>query len=1520
LAYININLTKYKVGHASHKVTALHDGGSEATLMTSSTFRKIPEHEHLRINPAENTYVSSVTGQLTPVKGSVEIYLTFHGDNGTSITFPHEVFIHDDIEHDFILGRDFTGSEAKMLETPTYMFLTAEPESLDLDTFWEKAKHTYCDVPLIPHDNGQRLFKMMTTETILIPAYSRGLVTTTFEQNTFVPIPVQKGKPVSFEVTNVLLPQLETPSALYEYVDSNNVQFTLWNMSYDDIIIPKGSSVAQIAILDPTNMVNTLSVTSTKYKTIKAYRAALHTAEFIEEDSSLTEEEKLQGFHQYITSGHYPISMTKCVEDAPSLTDLKLIDDKPITDEEFYAQFKISHLSPKHQEQAKTIFQKHKKAFSRHDYDLGCSTDIEMDIELKPGERKPILQSYFPLPHSTRKPMKEILDQMVKYDIIRECDEPSLFVSNILVIGKKDKSQFRMLLDGRLLNQETIKYPTNQVTSPEVIAQFANAKFISNMDVSHAFFQIAITQKSQPYTCFFSPAHGKRYCFQRCPQGLKNSPLYLKLLMDKLFGDMSNYVIHYADDILIATDRDLSHHIEVVGEVLKRLEKGNIKIRPNKLHLATDSIDFLGIRWQIGKLHIPEARVMAFKNYPKPKTPKQTKSFVCAMSYYRRFLPRFADIARPLLELTTQHHKNFKWTQEHDIAFYKLIDLLVTHTTLNIPNPEKPFYVQTDASDFCGAGRVFQKDDEGNELLLACVSRTFTRTERKYGVFRKETLSLLYALKSMDFFLRFANKIILLVDAKSIIYLRMCRDSAGILLRFSLELSKYEAEIFHVPGKENEISDILSRNHILLKDIIDEEKSRNVLTEEQTEQILKRLTIPSGRHFSAEEVKWLLEADSLENPIPLKKKKQPSKAKLGLRQIKNIPKTVGDRKVKLPRTSLHRKEGVILPVMSGRIVREPNTISYTDFVHTTKMITSGDVTKKNLILAQKDDPQLGAILNLKKLPQKFTMIDNILYHKLETHYRLALPQSFLDPLIHSKHFSVMGLHFSKSRILRDIQTKFFVNIKLLKEKLQMLKENCILCQFNKTTPVQHKLTQSNLIYAPRVTWACDIIPSLPTSKKGHNAMFLAVDMFSGYIQLAPLSSRSAPEMIEAVLRTIIDPFGIPKYFRCDSETAMFSSYEFHAFMEPLGIKFLPCSTGAPWSNGAAERAVQTIKLGVRKFVQQENAVQYWDEYIHFYSASHNKSTSVYGFAPEEIHFGFTNPAPNELFQLWPNSTTQEEYMALIVPKAEQARKKAREKQQQAVKDKITYRNIHLKSKTFKPGQIVLQRNLQLATGPGKAMQPKYNGPYVIISIDKDQSSALLEHMHSNTQVRAHFSNITLLNYLPSYHKAPGRYDTEMLQFIPEKFSHEKYYAKTKKKQKNSVSTSDEIVTPLDTPTVWGADRDSDSQTVSSSVENLTENLDLTQKVSLQKETIRLPSILKQIDPVQTLQNAINTSQKQKEDNTQKMQIIIPQILLKNPSKKLELIIPQLITKANESTENGQRRSNRVKKPPDKLNY
>jgi hypothetical protein len=183
------------------------------------------------------------------------------------------------------------------------------------------------------------------------------------------------------------------------------------------------------------------------------------------------------------------------------------------------------------------------------------------------------------------------------------------------------------------------------------------------------------------------------------------------------------------------------------------------------------------------------------------------------IGFYWKFIPHYAHLAKPLGDLALLHPKQFKWTKEHKTCFRYLIEHVKKHATLHLPDPPKPYHVQTDASDFCGAGRVFQKDEQGDEKILACVSRTFTKTERAYSTVKKEVLALLYTLKTMDFFLGFAIKIIILVDAQAILFLRMCRESTGILLIFSLELSLYTCKIHHVKGEDNKISDILSRHH-----------------------------------------------------------------------------------------------------------------------------------------------------------------------------------------------------------------------------------------------------------------------------------------------------------------------------------------------------------------------------------------------------------------------------------------------------------------------------------------------------------------------------------------------------------------------------------------------------------------------------------------------------------------------------------------------------------------------------------
>jgi hypothetical protein len=115
-------------------------------------------------------------------------------------------------------------------------------------------------------------------------------------------------------------------------------------------------------------------------------------------------------------------------------------------------------------------------------------------------------------------------------------------------------------------------------------------------------------------------------------------------------------------------------------------------------------------------------------------------------------------------------------------------------------------------------------------LFKACKSRTLTKADRAYRTVKKEVLALLYTLKTMDFFLRFANYITILVDAKAICFLRLSKDSVGILLRFSLELSKYNCTMVHVPGENNKVSDVLSRPEGIDK-LVKESKTTIPITE-----------------------------------------------------------------------------------------------------------------------------------------------------------------------------------------------------------------------------------------------------------------------------------------------------------------------------------------------------------------------------------------------------------------------------------------------------------------------------------------------------------------------------------------------------------------------------------------------------------------------------------------------------------------------------------------------------------------
>ena len=1363
LAFIDLQISSQSSPTNRLPIRALHDGGCAKTIINLKLFNQLKEQGNIEIiKPATRTVIVSCTGEYKEVIGSVDIIMHFTGSNGINMSFNINAMISEAVSHDMFLGRDFTGSEAKAFETNDHLYLTN-----NYHLFWDPVRtaeqnKTLCKVNIL-NTNTSAINVGANKLTILPPLTVTVLEGRLLRSNTNkYQLPINQIGHKQYTVTNSAIPKAPAPPYLLQYLKPNSVQIPLFNSTTEEIFIEAGTRIAQICIWNQLDEIHDLQVTEDPdLQTLECNEGRPH---FIDEDESLNEEEKEEAFLDYMRKGYHHPSMTKVVEDRAALTELYLKSTKPVADEDFEAQFNVQHLKKQDRITALQMFRKHKKAFSQHACDLGKASKITMNIPVTTEE--PHIQKYVPIPHNVREQVKHILDQMLEFDIIRECDEPSSFCSNLLVTKKKDGS-IRILLDGRLLNNHTQRLPTNLVTHPELYAQLVGKTHVTTIDLSDAFFQIPLDKKSQPLTCFYSQAHGKRYCFTRCPQGLKNSPLALKLLMDTLFGDLAKDVIHYADDIMIATNGTMEDHFKVLDKVLLRLFQGNIKIRPSKISLAKDNIEFLGVIWSKGKISIPEAKMLAFKNLPSPNTPKKSKSVACALSYYRKFIPHFADLSKPLMELGELHPTQFKWTEFHEKCFRTIIDRLCKYGVLHLPDPTKPYYVQTDASQLCGAGRVFQKDDDGNELVLACISRTFSAAERSYSTVKKEVLALLYTLKSMDFFLRYANEVVLLIDAQAICYLRLCKESSGILLRFSLELAKYNTKIIHVPGKDNEIADILSRQHEKIDQLKQDAKDHPPLSEQQTLQILKRLRIQTGEQFSPEEVAWMLDAPSLTSPTGAKRN---STAKTGERTIKNLPKTLSNRKIKLPKEATFAP-GAKLP-RKKPISWENNNISYSDFKTVSKAVLTGLLTPAQFAEAQQEDPFCQGIFKAmeRKHLKCFKVEENLLYYTSRFGQKLVLPSCLFDIIINAKHFSVFGLHFSKARIERDVRSRYHCDFREFKTKLNLLKASCMICQFNQNRQEEHTYKRSDYVHAPRVTWAIDLMPSMPKTASGYNGALLAIDLFTGYIQIHPIKHKDVQSLIDAIESTIIRPFGIPKFLRSDNEASLLTSPEFYKYLEPMGTKFIPTSVASPWANSHAERAIRTIKEAARNFLLQEKVTDNWDKYTKYFTNGHNQSASVYNYSPETLMFGYTKPNANDLLQFWPNTTNHSEYAEKIIPIAEQNRKNAFERAEKGKTSSRSYKNKATIKKTFQKGMIVAARQLQYATGPGQSLKPKYTGPYIILELNPDGSSAQVEHAHNGNQMKAHFSNMVPIGFNPKYNRVHAEFDEDLSHMLSSKQS------------------------------------------------------------------------------------------------------------------------------------------------------
>ena len=420
----------------------------------------------------------------------------------------------------------------------------------------------------------------------------------------------------------------------------------------------------------------------------------------------------------------------------------------------------------------------------------------------------------------------KFVDEHLKRGTIRESWSP--YAANFFFVKKKD-GKLRPVQDYRPLNKWTIKNQNVSPLIPATIDRLSGCTLFTKFDVRWGYNNIRIKPGDEWKAAFLTPEglFEPRVMFF----GLTNSPATFQMMMNTIFRKevAEGWLSVYMDDIAIHSkkrpmeteEQHRQRHKLYVHHVLNKLEKHDLYLKPEKCAFEKDEIDYLGVIIGKGIVKMDPSKLKGVADWPRPKTPTEIRQFLGFTGYYRYFIPKYSEIARPLLDLTKKDIV-WKWENRQQRAFEELKQRMCRGPVLQQPDFGKKFYLQADASLY-GVGAVLSQ--EGKHLTpslakqqkpilhpIAYYSATFTQTERNYDIYERELLAVMKALAHWRQYLGWTKEpFVIMTDHANLQYWKSPKNLNRRTARWQADLQEYDYEIRHIPGKDNIPPDALSR-------------------------------------------------------------------------------------------------------------------------------------------------------------------------------------------------------------------------------------------------------------------------------------------------------------------------------------------------------------------------------------------------------------------------------------------------------------------------------------------------------------------------------------------------------------------------------------------------------------------------------------------------------------------------------------------------------------------------------------
>ncbi len=432
----------------------------------------------------------------------------------------------------------------------------------------------------------------------------------------------------------------------------------------------------------------------------------------------------------------------------------------------------------------------------------GHSSVLLHDVDT--GQAPPVRSPPYQLPDVWREQVKEEIAGLLEQGIIQHSTSPW---SSSIVPVKKPDGKVRLCVDYRRLNKLTVDDPYYIPLVEELLYKIGSCTVLSKLDLAKGFYQVCLTGTAQEKSAFTTPFD--KYQFVRMPFGMKNAPSSFQRLMDTVLSGLESCSTAYIDDVLIFS-KNGKDHIEDVSAVLKSLQEAGLTAKPSKCVWGKAKLEYLGHIIGDGEVTVPEAKVTAIREYVRPKTQKDIKAFLGTTGYYRKFIKDYAAKARPLTaSLRKSEPMKTVWTEEMEIAFDTLKNVLCEVCTLTIPTAEDQYIIHTDAS-YAGVGGVLSVCRDGQEWPVAFHSRQLRSPEKNYSASEIECLAIVDTVRHFEAHL-VGRKFMLETDHQALQYLKTKRSPNKRLTRWALFLQDFTFEVRYRPGTRNGNADGLSR-------------------------------------------------------------------------------------------------------------------------------------------------------------------------------------------------------------------------------------------------------------------------------------------------------------------------------------------------------------------------------------------------------------------------------------------------------------------------------------------------------------------------------------------------------------------------------------------------------------------------------------------------------------------------------------------------------------------------------------